>query len=207
MSFFSFLNDRAGVAELFQHYPSRYLPITKFIQQIMRGESKVLRPNSAEWGSEMREPASRIAPRAASTSSGLTTAQRELIAAYVSGLNGCEYCYEAHKAIAVSLNVDEQVLSSLLSDLSTADIEERLRPLLAYVRKLTLTPSKMTQSDVEAVLAADWNEQALEDAICVCALFNLMNRLIDGCGIDTTNQDFSLIAQAVNTHGYEAPMK
>ena len=177
MSFFSFLNDRAGIAELFQHYPSRYLPITTFIQQIMRGESV------------------------------LTTAQKELIAAYVSGLNGCEYCYEAHKAIAASLNVNEQVLSALLSDLSTADIEEKFRPLLVYVRKLTLTPSKMTQSDVEAVLEAGWNEQALEDAICVCALFNLMNRLIDGCGINTTNQDFSLLAQAVNIHGYEAPLK
>ena len=54
--------------------------------------------------------------------------------------------------------------------------------LLRYVGKLTSNPSKITPADAEAVLAAGWDERALHDAVAVCALFNMMNRLVDGLG-------------------------
>jgi len=41
----------------------------------------------------------------------------------------------------------------------------------------------MTEADAAPVYAAGWDERALYDAIVVCALFNFMNRLVDGCGI------------------------
>jgi hypothetical protein len=33
------------------------------------------------------------------------------------------------------------------------------------------------------MLAAGWAEQALHDAVAVCGLFNMMNRLVEGLGI------------------------
>lgn len=39
------------------------------------------------------------------------------------------------------------------------------------------------------VLAAGWGAQALHDAVSVCALFNLMNRLVDGLGV-TAGDDY-----------------
>ena len=51
------------------------------------------------------------------------------------------------------------------------------------MRKLTLTPSRIGLADAAAVFSAGWDEQALFDAISVCALFNFMNRIVDGSGI------------------------
>jgi uncharacterized protein YciW len=58
-------------------------------------------------------------------------------------------------------------------------------PILAYLRKLTLSPSRMTDADSRAVFEAGWTEEALFHAISVCALFNFMNRIVEGCGVQT----------------------
>ena len=49
----------------------------------------------------------------------------------------------------------------------------------------------MTQADADAVFAAGWNDQALHDAVSTCALFNFMNRLVEGHGIKTRSGVFS----------------
>ena len=41
----------------------------------------------------------------------------------------------------------------------------------------------MTQADADAVFAANWSERALHDAVSVCALFNFVNRVVEGLGI------------------------
>lgn len=48
---------------------------------------------------------------------------------------------------------------------------------------------RITRSDADAVLSAGWSEKALHDAVSVCGLFNLMNRLVSGLGI-TVDQDY-----------------
>lgn len=143
-----------SVPEIFQNNLSRYQPLAQFIQDTMRGES------------------------------AFTPGERELIAAYVSSLNACNYCYDAHKAIAADLNVAPDLLAAILQDIATAPIERQLRPVFDLVKKLTLTPSKITQADLNAVIAAGWNKRAVEDAIAVCSLFNLMNRLVSGFGLE-----------------------
>ena len=119
--------------------------------------------------------------------SPLSVAQRELIAALVSALNACDFCFGAHAVIAESFGVDPSVFDELLGDINSANIESSLKPLLHYVKKLTLTPGKIIDSDVKAVFDAGWSEQALHDAITVCALFNFMNRVVDGHGVVTND--------------------
>lgn len=46
----------------------------------------------------------------------LSVAERELIAAYVSGLNACPYCHGVHAATARRFGVSEHVLTDLLQD-------------------------------------------------------------------------------------------
>lgn len=115
--------------------------------------------------------------------SPLSAGERELIAAYVSGINACNYCFDAHSHIAELHGIESSVFEKIMADPSQAPIDARLLPILAYVKKLTLTPSRMTEKDAEAVYAAGWDERGLYDAIVVCALFNFMNRLVDGCGM------------------------
>ncbi len=167
-----------NLMEVFQQNPNRYSPLTQLIQNVMRGES------------------------------AFTAGERELIAAYVSGLNACNFCYGAHQAIAGYLNVDPQLLEAIIKDIATAPLEDRLRPVFALVQKLTLTPSKTTQADIDAVLAAGWDKQAVEDAISVCSLFSLMNRLVDGFGLEQPDRGkLAGLAKMINAQGYQAVMK
>ena len=52
-----------------------------------------------------------------------------------------------------------------------------------------MTPTRMTQAD--AVFAAGWDEAALHSAIAVCCVFNFMNRLVDGHGIEADRASFT----------------
>jgi len=115
--------------------------------------------------------------------SPLSVAERELIAAYVSGLNQCHFCFGAHRTFAEVHGIDPKKFEKLIADPAAAGIEEKLLPLLAYAKKLTLAPASVTDQDAAAVYAAGWDEKALFHAISVTGLFNLMNRLVEGTGI------------------------
>ena len=122
-----------------------------------------------------------------------TSEQRELIAAYTSGTNDCTYCYNTHKATAEAFGVEEQLLESMLSDLDASAVDEKLKPVLRYVRKLTETPSRMVQADVDAIFDAGWDEDCFHYTVMICGLFNFYNRLIEGYGVKNT-ADFRLKA-------------
>ena len=134
-------------------------------------------------------------------SSPLTPGERELIAAFVSGVNSCRYCHGAHSRVAHAFGIDEALLAAALDDIELAAIDARLKPLLRYVRKLTETPSRMTEADA-AVYAAGWDDEALLHAIAVCAYFNNMNRLVEGADIVGTPEGYSAAAQQLVAHGY-----
>ena len=113
----------------------------------------------------------------------LTVAERELIAAYVSGLNACAFCFGAHTFIARAHGIDPEAIDALMADPATAPVDAKLRPILAYVAKLTKSPAMMTEADAEAVYDAGWSEEALFTAVKTCALFNFMNRIVEGSGV------------------------
>lgn len=120
--------------------------------------------------------------------SPLSIAQRETLAAYVSALNACQYCFGAHRTIAEVHGVDPDLLDKLIQEPRTSGVDGALLPLFSYVRKLTDEPSRVTEQDAAAVYAAGWDEQALFDAVAVCALFNFMNRIVEGCGVVTNDE-------------------
>ncbi|MEQ8801932.1 carboxymuconolactone decarboxylase family protein [Haliea sp.] len=120
-----------------------------------------------------------------------TIAEREVLAAYVSGLNACSFCHDTHKMIAEIHGIPESMLRALVDDPENSGVSRKLLPVLAYLRKLTLTPSKMVDADAQAVFAEGVSEQALYDAIAVCALFNFMNRIVEGCGVMTSDANLA----------------
>jgi uncharacterized peroxidase-related enzyme len=115
--------------------------------------------------------------------SPLTEGERELIAAYVSSLNRCRYCHGVHSATAELLGIRPELVDSAV-DVESAAVDQKIRPLLRYARKLTERPSSLTHADADAVFAAGWDDTALYHAVAVTALFNLMNRLVEGLGIE-----------------------
>ena len=49
---------------------------------------------------------------------------------------------------------------------------------------MTLTPAEVTAADVDAVRAEGVSDEAIEDALAVCACFNLIDRIADSLGFD-----------------------
>ena len=115
--------------------------------------------------------------------SALGAGERELIGAYVSALNGCAFCRDAHLAAAERFGIDPGLLDQLLAGIEEANVGAHLKPVLGYVAKLNRAPGEVTRADAEAILAAGWPERTLVQAAGLCALFNLMNRWVEGLGI------------------------
>jgi uncharacterized peroxidase-related enzyme len=152
MPFFKSLPADAGPPSIFKKYPDIYRAWSETSEALMNGPSP------------------------------LTQGERELILAYAAGVAGCTFVYVAHSAVAYSWGIEDGLLDKLLQDFDSAPLEPRLRPLLAFVRKLMLTPSDIAQADADAVFDAGWDEHALHDAIAVTARAAFMQRLVQGHG-------------------------
>ncbi len=172
MSFLKSLPPEAGLLQIFQAFPETARPLLEYHEVLLRGES----PFSA--------------------------AERELIAAYVSGLNNCNYCRAVHSQTAVALGIDADAISEILSGSGLEHVDQRMRPVLAFVRKLTLSPGAVTAADVDAIFAAGWDDCTLHDAVAICALFNLMNRLVNGLGVEASDAYIKMAARRLAQNGY-----
>ena len=172
MTFLTSIAENGVLLDVFKAFPAAARPLIMYHEVVMRGPSP------------------------------LTVAERELIAAYVSGLNACTYCHGIHTITAQTFGVPEQLVQALLQDLETALVEEKLRPLLRIVRRLTALPSRLVQADIDTVRDAGWNDAALHDAVAVCALFNFMNRYVEGLGLSADEGYFQVAGHRIHDVGY-----
>lgn len=164
----------ASLVDIFKAYPELAKPIHEFAEVLMRGPS----PFSEQ--------------------------EREMIAAYVSSLNGCDYCRASHLGVAMRFGLPEKVFDKLLDDSDRADIPEKFKPIIQYVRKLNETPDQINQSDIEQIYEAGWDDTALIHAALVCGFFNLMNRWVDGVGIEVKPAVVQKAADMLHKKGYAA---
>lgn len=70
----------------------------------------------------------------------------------------------------------------MLSDWRTAPVDGKLRATLGFLEKLTLHPADVGPADMAPLRAAGVSDAAVEDAIHVCTLFNIYDRLADSMG-------------------------
>ena len=134
--------------------------------------------------------------------SAFTPGERELIGGFTSRLNDCTVCASTHGEAAVVLGVDPAALDGLMQDIDTAPVRDALKPVFHFVRKLTLTPYRMVQSDADKVFAAGWSERDLQDAILVTCVYSFMNRLVDGHGLPRDASIFTRSGHRLATRGY-----
>jgi uncharacterized peroxidase-related enzyme len=172
MSFLRSLKPDAGLLQIFQAFPEHTRPLLEYHQVLLRGDSP------------------------------FTAAERELIAAYVSGLNDCNYCRAVHSQTAVALGIGASTITNMFSNPQHEDVGLRMRPVLVFVRKLTLSPGEIRADDVDAIFAAGWDDRALHDAVAICGLFNLMNRLVNGLGVEAPEAYTKMAAQRLAARGY-----
>ncbi len=166
-----------SLLDVFKVYPELAAPLHEFAEVLMRGPS----PFSA--------------------------GERELLAAYVSSRNACGFCRGSHTAVAERFGMPAGVIDDLDRDIDSAGVPDRLKPVLRYVRKLNDAPSQVSRADAEAVYAAGWDETALCHAVLVCAHFNLMNRWVEGLGIETDPAVVRMAGEHLHKKGYRGVLE
>lgn len=166
----SALPETPDLADVFKAFPQAVRPLLEYHDILLRGDSP------------------------------LTVAQRELIAAYVSGLNACAFCRGAHTIIAEAFGIAPSLIDALLNNPKEAEIDPTMIPLLRFIEMLTQSPAQIRPQHRKAVFDAGWSERALHDAVSVCALFNFMNRLVEGMGVTT-----SPMVQAAQRERHQSP--
>lgn len=159
MPFLSSFPSDAGPPTLFKQYSDIYEPWAHMSQALMNGPS------------------------------ALTQGERELILTYAAALGGCDFVAVAHAEVAYAWGVERGTLDVLMKTPEAAPVSKALKVLLAYVRKLVLTPTNIVPTDVDAVLAAGWDEQALHHAIAITGRAAFMQRLVQGYGFNPLTKE------------------
>lgn len=88
-----------------------------------------------------------------------------------------------HGASLRALTHDDALVAGLKHDYRTLDLPARLRALLDYTAKLTLTPREMAPADLEPLRAAGLSDRDIVDLNQVVSYFNYVNRIADGLGV------------------------
>ena len=115
--------------------------------------------------------------------SSLTSAERELIASYVSSRNECHFCTQSHAAAArVHFGNQRDLVDQVLHDPTLAPVSEKMKALLAIADKVRRDGRLVQSADIDRARAAGADDKAIHDTILIAAAFCMFNRYVDGLG-------------------------
>lgn len=113
----------------------------------------------------------------------LTRGERELIATYVSSLNDCFFCQNAHGGIAQHyLQCDMQFIDSVKKDFQSTTITDKLKALLTIAASVQQGGKNVTEDQIEAARNAGATDKEIHDTVLIAAAFCMFNRYVDGLG-------------------------
>lgn len=161
MPFLKSLPPEAGPPEIFRKFPALYKPWADMSQELMNGESE------------------------------LSPGERELMLAFAAGTANCKFVYRAHSEVCFAWGIAPDTLKSLVADQTFSAVEPRFRPLFAFIRKLTLSPTEMKQADADAILDAGWSEKTFHDVVAIVARMSFMQKLVEGFGFEPFSVEYA----------------
>jgi alkylhydroperoxidase family enzyme len=98
------------------------------------------------------------------------------------------------------------LVDAVLDDYRTAPIGDAEKALFGFIDQMNRESTSIRREDVDAVKAAGWTDEALYDAITVCALFNFYNKWIDAAGVsDMPDAAYFASGERLATFGYAPP--
>jgi alkylhydroperoxidase family enzyme len=92
---------------------------------------------------------------------------------------------------------------AVLDDWRTAPIDDKLRATLGFLEKVTLAPDEVTPADADVPRRAGVSDAALIDAVYVCTIFNVIDRISDALDFAIpSEEEFSRPAKILLKRGY-----
>lgn len=75
--------------------------------------------------------------------------------------------------------------------------------MFAFVEKVNKESNQIRRDDVDELIAAGWSDEAIYDAITVCALFRFYNTWVDASGVHELPADeYKISGKRLATEGY-----
>jgi alkylhydroperoxidase family enzyme len=94
-------------------------------------------------------------------------------------------------------------VDAVLADFRTARIDDKEKALFAFIEKMNAQSNLIRRDDIDRVKAAGWSEEAIYDAISVCALFKFYNAWIDATGVhDMPPEAYAMSGRRMAKDGY-----
>ena len=137
----------------------------------------------------------------------LSRGERELIAAYVSALNACTFCYRSHAAIASCHIGDEGATAdAVAADPERAPVWGKLKALLAIAAQVQRGGQYVQDEHVARARREGATDDEIHDTVLIAAAFCMFNRYVDGLRAWTPDDldGYRLRARPVAEHGYSA---
>ncbi len=135
----------------------------------------------------------------------LTSAEREMIAAFVSSRNDCHFCQASHSAAAAHhLGGDYATVEALKRDYRSAPVSPKLKALLAIAAAVQQSGQRVTSADVDAARREGATDVEIHDAVLIAAAFCMFNRYVDGLATltPTDPQAYDAMGQRMARQGY-----
>ncbi|MET9338985.1 peroxidase-related enzyme [Nonomuraea sp. NPDC003804] len=171
--------DLPGILSLFAFRPETARPLSELAEVLLRGPST------------------------------LTRGERELIAAYVSALNDCQFCTSSHAAFAAAqLPEGMALIDHVRADPATAPISAKLRALLAVASAVQRGGRQVQTIQIEAAREAGASDVEIHDTVLIAAAFCMFNRYVDGLATVTPDDPaaYEQSAARIVTDGYLAAL-
>jgi alkylhydroperoxidase family enzyme len=98
---------------------------------------------------------------------------------------------------------DRALVDAVLEDYRSAPIDDREKALFAFIEKMNAQSNLVRREDVDRVKAMGWSDEAVYDAITVCALFKFYNAWIDATGVhDLPASAYDMSGKRMAAQGY-----
>lgn len=160
MAYITINNQFPGIVGLMHYRPETAKPLNELAEILLRGEST------------------------------LSSAEREMIASYVSYQNECHFCHSSHGAAAAHhLDGDLALLDDIKAGFKKTDISPKMRTLLNIAKKVQVLGNKVTKEDIDAAREEGATDREIHDTVLIAAAFCMYNRYVDGLGTWAPEED------------------
>lgn len=132
---------------------------------------------------ETAQPLNDLAEALLRSENSLTRGERELIATYISNLNDCFFCQNAHGGLAQHyLACDMKFIDGVKENFQLADIPEKIKALLSIAGSVQKSGKEVTEEQVSHARSLGATDREIHDTVLIAASFCMFNRYVDGLG-------------------------
>jgi uncharacterized peroxidase-related enzyme len=112
---------------------------------------------------------------------GLSVGERELIGAFVSKLNECEFCCDSHAACAKEY-LGEEAVDEVIRECYVENLSMIMRSLLVVVEAVQRLDREAIPVSIQKAKELGASEDEIHDTVLITAFFCMCNRYVDGLG-------------------------